>query len=135
MLLALSPFKFKEILKHMGYKNGCRIELVSEYLSTKTCSACGNIYEIGDSKQYICPNPKCNMKADRDENSAKTHLKLGLMADKEKKEKAKILAAKKLAAEKLAAKKLAAEKLAAKKPIKKPIKKVAKVVKHRTSSP
>uniref|UniRef100_A0A6C0C5G4 Cas12f1-like TNB domain-containing protein n=1 Tax=viral metagenome TaxID=1070528 RepID=A0A6C0C5G4_9ZZZZ len=75
-ILALAPYKFKQILKHMGNKNGCIVEEVSEYLTTKTCSNCGNMYEIGSSKIYKCG--KCGMEADRDENSAKTHLKLGL---------------------------------------------------------
>jgi putative transposase len=78
-ILALAPYKFKQILKHMGNRYGCKVEEVSEYLSTKTCSSCGNMYEIGRSKVYKCK--KCRMEADRDENSAKTHLKLGLMKE------------------------------------------------------
>jgi len=75
-ILALAPYKFKQILMHMGYKYGCVVKEVSEYLTTKTCSNCGNMYEIGSSKVYKCK--KCKMESDRDENSAKTHLKLGL---------------------------------------------------------
>jgi len=78
-ILALAPYKFKQILTHMGNKHGCVVTEVSEYLTSKTCSSCGKMYEIGRSKVYECSG--CGMKADRDENSAKTHLKLGLMKE------------------------------------------------------
>jgi transposase len=48
---------------------------ISEYLTTKTCSNCGNLNELGKKKIHEC---KCKMYADRHENSAKNHLKLGL---------------------------------------------------------
>ena len=76
ILQTLSPYLFRERLTYMGYKYGCRVKEVSEYTTTKTCSNCGLLNEIGGAKIYDC---KCGMRALRDENSAKTHLKLGLM--------------------------------------------------------
>lgn len=77
MLQALSPYAFRQILIYMGYKYGCIVREVSEYQSTITCSNCGRLNYIGKAKVHECKY--CGMKADRDENSAKTHLKLGLM--------------------------------------------------------
>lgn len=53
-----------------------QVSFVSEYQTTITCSNCGKINRIGDKKIHKC---SCGMIADRDENSAKTHLKLGIM--------------------------------------------------------
>ena len=60
----------------MGYKYGCIVTEESEYLTTLTCSACGKINKIGKSKIYSC---SCGLTADRDENSSKNVLKIGLM--------------------------------------------------------
>ena len=76
MLQTLSPYKFRQTLRHMGNKNGCKVVEVSEYMTTRTCSSCGNINNIGDSKIHKC---SCGMETDRDINSAKTHLKLGIV--------------------------------------------------------
>ena len=78
MIGVLSPYLFRQRLMYMGYKYGSMVYEVDEYLTTKTCSNCGKINEIGASKIHKC---KCGMCADRDENSAKTHLKIG-KADK-----------------------------------------------------
>jgi len=75
MIGVLSPYLFRMRLIYMGYKYGSKVREVSEYLTTKTCSNCGNINIIGEKKEHICD---CGMKADRDENSAKNHLKIGL---------------------------------------------------------
>jgi len=79
-LRVLSPGKFWTILEHMGYKYATKTERVSEFLTTKTCSTCGNTKDVGDSKEYMCTN--CGMETGRDENSAKNHLKLGLESEK-----------------------------------------------------
>ena len=76
MLQTLSPYKFRQTLRHMGNKNGCKVVEVSEYMTTRTCSSCGKINNIGDSKVHKC---SCGMETDRDINSAKTHLKLGIV--------------------------------------------------------
>ena len=75
MIVVLSPYLFRQRLIYMGNKYGSMVYEVDEYLTTKTCSNCGKINEIGKSKIHKC---KCGMTADRDENSAKNHLKIGL---------------------------------------------------------
>ena len=76
MISILSPYQFRQILIYMGYKYGSLVYEVSEYLTTKTCSCCGHLNEVGDSKKYVCKY--CKLKMDRDENSARNHLKIGL---------------------------------------------------------
>ena len=80
MLQTLSPYKFRERLKYMGYKYATMVKEVSEYLTTKTCSNCGRIKNIKASKIYEC---ECGMVTHRDVNSAKTHLKLGIMENEQ----------------------------------------------------
>ena len=81
MLATMSPYLFRQVLQYMGFKYGCNVEEVSEFQTTITCSNCGRINRIGKSKEHVC---KCGMKADRDENSAKTHLKIGIMNETKK---------------------------------------------------
>jgi len=71
---ALCPYHFIETLKYMGEKYGTQIMLVSEYLTTRTCSCCGKSNDIKASKVNICP---CGMKTERDINAAKNILKVG----------------------------------------------------------
>ena len=75
----LSPYAFRQRLQYMGYKYGTPVKEVSEYLTTKTCSSCGRTKEMGGLKVYKC---ECGMKANRDENSAKTHMKIGIMLER-----------------------------------------------------
>jgi putative transposase len=47
------------------------VEIDRFFPSTKKCSKCGNIQEIGlDERIYICKSPECKNKIDRDWNSA-----------------------------------------------------------------
>jgi hypothetical protein len=55
-------------------KYGANVKVVNEYLTTKTCSQCGQINELGPSKIHSC---KCGMVSGRDENAAKNILKVG----------------------------------------------------------
>ncbi|AEQ60984.1 putative transposase [Acanthamoeba castellanii mamavirus] len=75
-LATLSFYRFTQRLTHMGYKYGTEVVNVNEYLTTKTCSNCGKIKDLGASKIYECES--CGMYADRDENAAKNILKVGL---------------------------------------------------------
>ena len=70
-LSALSHYKFRQILKYQGEKYGCDVQEVNEYMTTKTCSACGHTYNVGKSRVYECKNRKCKLIADRDINAAK----------------------------------------------------------------
>lgn len=74
MVGVLSPYLFRQRLKYMGNKYGANVEEEDEYLTTKTCSNCGNIKELEGRKKYIC---ECGMKSDRDVNAAKNILKVG----------------------------------------------------------
>lgn len=75
MLSALSPGLFRQRTKYMGNKYGANVDHnVNEYLTTKTCSNCGRINEIGGSKIHECA---CGMIVDRDVNSGKDILKVG----------------------------------------------------------
>jgi IS605 OrfB family transposase len=69
LLLTLSHYKFREILINQAEKYGVKVKIVSEYNTTKSCSTCGKIKEVGKSKIYECE--KCGMKAGRDVNAAK----------------------------------------------------------------
>ena len=75
MISVLSPYRFRQRLKHMGNKYGSVVIEVDEYKTTKTCSQCGNEKDLKGSKVYEC---ECGMKADRDENAAKNILKVGI---------------------------------------------------------
>ena len=75
VLQTLSPYMFKQRLIHMGRKNGSTIKLVSEFLTTKTCSSCGKVCCPGRSKTYKCEY--CDIETDRDANAAKNILKVG----------------------------------------------------------
>lgn len=75
MISVLQPYKFGQVLKYMGYKYATNVIPTDEFLTTKTCSNCGKINEIGASKIYKC---KCGLKTGRDENAAKNILKVGL---------------------------------------------------------
>lgn len=70
-LLSLSHYKFREILHYQGMKYGCVVQDVNEYLTTKTCSSCCDINEVGRSKVFACFNESCNLLMDRDINAAK----------------------------------------------------------------
>lgn len=69
MLYTLSHYKFRERLINQAEKYGTNIEVVSEYLTTKTCSKCKKKNEVGAKKIYKCTN--CGLKVDRDINAAK----------------------------------------------------------------
>lgn len=68
LLYALSHYKFREILQHQCEKYGIKLEIVSEYNTTKMCSHCGKINNPEKSKIYEC---SCGLIVDRDVNAAK----------------------------------------------------------------
>lgn len=68
----LSHYKFRQILLSQAEKYGCKLDIVSEYMTTKKCSNCGNIKEVGKNKIYECD--KCELVMDRDLNAAKNIL-------------------------------------------------------------
>ena len=75
VIKSLSHYTFRMILTHMGHKYGATVYLVNEYLTTMTCSGCGNIKKVQDARTYKCN--KCGLKTGRDENAGKNILKVG----------------------------------------------------------
>ena len=73
----LKFYKFKERLLFKATEKSKLVIMVPEHYTTKTCSFCGNTYEIKSSKVYDCVC--CGMKMDRDLNSAKNMLLKGII--------------------------------------------------------
>ena len=68
-LMALSHYRFRMKLKQMSVKWNCKINEVSEYMTSRKCSNCGKIKNnLGDSKLYECEH--CHLSIDRDINAA-----------------------------------------------------------------
>ena len=74
LVTVLNPNKFRQILRSLAKKNNAQIVEIDEYLTTKICSNCGKINDIGRNKIYRC---NCNIILDRDINAAKNILKIG----------------------------------------------------------
>ncbi|AKI78943.1 putative transposase [Acanthamoeba polyphaga mimivirus] len=62
-------------LQQVADRFGSSVYAINEHMTTKTCSKCGRINEIGSSKVHKCA---CGMYAGRDENAAKNILKKGI---------------------------------------------------------
>jgi putative transposase len=75
----LKFYQFKSKLEYKCKINNKILIKVNEAYTTKTCSCCGNIYDIGDSKIYNCENNKCKIVCDRDVNSGRNILMKGLL--------------------------------------------------------
>jgi len=68
-MLSLSHYAFKEKLKYKAECLGCKLDIVNEAYSTKTCGGCGMMKEMGGLKVYRCT--RCNFVLDRDYNGAR----------------------------------------------------------------
>jgi putative transposase len=68
-MLSLSPYAFKEKLLFKAGCFGCKIEIVDESYTTKTCGGCGELKEMGGLKWYDCKS--CGFSLDRDYNGAR----------------------------------------------------------------
>tara|TARA_B100000497_G_C7668665_1_gene403314 strand:+ start:845 stop:1840 length:996 start_codon:yes stop_codon:yes gene_type:complete len=72
-LLALSHYKFKIRLHEKAHEfKQFAVHDVNESYTSKTCSCCGNIQNIGSKKVYKCES--CSMIMDRDVNAARNIL-------------------------------------------------------------
>lgn len=67
-MLTWSHYRFKEFLKFKGREYSCDIIEVDESYTSKTCSYCGTIHNIGTSKVMKC---NCGANVDRDLNGAR----------------------------------------------------------------
>jgi putative transposase len=68
-MLTFAHYRFKEFLKVKAEEFGCRVVEVSEAYTSKTCSYCGNVQEIGSRKIFKCKS--CGAVIDRDLNGAR----------------------------------------------------------------
>ena len=75
----LKFYKFKERLLYKAQEHGCKVHLVNEAYTSKTCSFCGCITEVGSSKIYTCR--ECKQVIDRDVNSGKNILMKGIITN------------------------------------------------------
>lgn len=79
---AFNDLKFYQFKRRLEYKcniNNKLFKEVNEAYTTKTCSCCGEIYNIEAEKIYKCENKKCKMILDRDVNSGRNILMKGLV--------------------------------------------------------
>jgi len=67
-MLTWAHHRFKEFLKFKGREYSCHVIEVNEAYTSKTCSNCGKIQNIGSKKIFRC---KCGLEIDRDLNGAK----------------------------------------------------------------
>ena len=73
-MMTLSHYTFRQRLlnKCVEYVN-CKVEIVNESYTSKTCGNCGNVNEeLGSSKTYNCE--KCKIRIDRDANGSRNIL-------------------------------------------------------------
>jgi len=69
-ILSLNHYKFKERLKsHITNKKYNKVIVVTEEYTSKTCSSCGKINNVGLSRTLKCQN--CNLIIDRDINGSR----------------------------------------------------------------
>jgi putative transposase len=67
-MLTWGHYRFKEFLKFKGREYSCNVIEVNESYTSKTCSSCGKVQNIGSKKTFRC---KCGLEMDRDLNGAK----------------------------------------------------------------
>ena len=67
-MLTFAHYKFKQFLKFKAKEYSCTVIDVNEAYTSKTCSYCGKIHNIGNKKQMIC---SCGANVDRDYNGAR----------------------------------------------------------------
>jgi len=78
-MLTLSHYRFKQILILKAKEYGTNLHVMGEEYTTKTC-CCGKLNDkVGGSKTYICVDPVCGYRADRDVNGSRNIFIKGLM--------------------------------------------------------
>jgi putative transposase len=68
-ILASPHYRFREFLKHKALFLGKEVIIVTEEYTTKGCSRCGLVTDIGGSKTFTCQH--CGFVAPRDAKSAR----------------------------------------------------------------
>ena len=68
-MMTWSHYRFRAFLKHKALMRGKEVVVVDEAYTTKGCSRCGRVTEIGGSKTFRCQH--CGLCAPRDAKSAR----------------------------------------------------------------
>ena len=68
-LMTFAHSEFRNKLIEYGARRGTRVYVVSEAWTTKTCTGCGHIMDVGSSKVVACE--KCGLCLDRDHSGAR----------------------------------------------------------------
>jgi putative transposase len=63
-LMTFAHSEFRNKLIEYGSRRGTRVYIVSEAWTTKTCTGCGHVMDVGSSKTVACE--KCGLRLDRD---------------------------------------------------------------------
>lgn len=72
-MLTLSHYTFRTRLQHTAQNKGCRVHVLSEAYTTKTCTHCGVLNNsVGGSEIFTCS--VCGLKIDRDVGGARNIL-------------------------------------------------------------
>lgn len=67
-MLSFAHYRFRQFLKFKAREYSCEVIDVNEAYTSKTCSYCGKIHNIGKKKQLKC---SCGANVDRDYNGAR----------------------------------------------------------------
>lgn len=68
-------YKFHEKLKSLAALRNCKLYIVNEAYTSKTCGICGSLNnKLGSAKTFKCVNPECKVMIDRDHNGARNIL-------------------------------------------------------------
>ena len=63
-LMTFAHSEFRNKLIEYGSARGVDVKVVSEAWTTRTCTGCGHIMDVGDNKRVDCP--ECELSLDRD---------------------------------------------------------------------
>ena len=67
-LYSLAHYRFRQFLQHKAAQHGSLLILVTEQYTTKTCSRCGHMRDVGGAEVYHCTH--CGLVVDRDINAS-----------------------------------------------------------------
>jgi putative transposase len=67
-MLTFAHYRFKQFLLAKAEEYSCKVRIVSEAYTSKTCFYCGRIQNIGSKKRFKC---SCGVNADRDLQGAR----------------------------------------------------------------
>ena len=74
MLLQWSHYKFKQRLINKGEETRCKVLIVDEAYTTKTCTKCGHVRSPFGGKTFKCESVACGYQIDRDWNGGRNIL-------------------------------------------------------------